>query len=216
MEYKPKPGTAAAQIYTYLTHQKQSARQLFDQCQDIARKSVDGALRTLINNNLCVRYDEDGISLYSLSNTSKTVKPEMSINEKMTAYLQTQVGMAVKRKDVIAACGQSTSYSSLWKYATEQNLVQEIPKTKPTEYLIMPAIREINKISYSRPRNKREKKKQELMEPEVKPNGKSIDIANMSLGEILQHYIEVKNENDRLKDALQRIAHELYNIAEIN
>ena len=92
---------------------------------------------------------------------------------------------------------------------SKQGGVQHIDDTYPFQYLVLPEIKIMDRKGLV-PVKQETKKQEKTQKIEPKDN-----IADMSIGQIISEHIALKDENRRLREALQRIAHELYQIGEV-
>lgn len=121
-------------------------------------------------------------------------------------YCQQHIGKRIVSRAVVAQCGNSNKDTAplvALKRLEEAGVIQLIPNTSPYEYLVLPDIKPLTKIPGKI-------KTPSVVQPQKQQNTSmnNHNIANMTMGEILEDYMRLKVENERLREGLQRMGME--------
>lgn len=211
MSYSPTPGSDIAEVYNCITDKPQSIPTILVKLQTKNRKfptnSISVHLRYLIKKGLV----DKTVNGYLRNNFKPDNKPR-SKSLQLLLYCKSKIGKKVNSREMIDSCCngniKDTVPATILKQLSLMGVVNRIEGTRPLEYLVLPEIKTIDKISYSKDLTL---PKQETIH-KIEPND---NIADLSIGQILTEYVALKDENRRLRDALQRIAHELYQVGEV-
>lgn len=229
--YSPDPNSNIGQIYAIIPNNKAVTAHELQQIlsninPDFPIKSVNTHLRFLEQKGLVFRQRFEGLSYFSREKGKQKkeveveeLEPQHFISEvtkgkKMTLggqvleYCKKYVGKRVSSSAIREYLGATnTGYLDILKRLREANVIQLIPNTSPWEYLILPDIKVLDKVPTKKDLGLTNTPsiihKHENIEPEIKNN-----IANMSLGDILSEYVVLKQENQRLREALERMGME--------
>jgi hypothetical protein len=211
LSYSPRPGSNIAQIYACISGKPQTKAEIIAKLQLQTPKfpaaSVPEHLRFLIDKALIV--NNDGL----FSKPATTSKPPTSKSQCYLTYCKKHIGKQVKSKDLATHCCNGntadTGPAGFLSALAAMNGATRVDEIKPYRYLILPEIKLIDKVTNTKlPATKPPQETQQ----NVKHND---NIADLSIGQILSEYVSMKDENRRLRAALQRIAHELYEVGEV-
>lgn len=228
MDYKPDPNTNIGKIYKYIPFDRKiSSKQLKARLlkkTDVPVDSIFVHTRFLAKKGLIEILKEDGEKLFTRTDPDKrsnqlaltNMEPDKlerknwgKRQQATLNYCKEHVGKRIKSSDVVEIVGHTSGVRDQLTRLRKAGIIQYIQGTSPYEYLVLPEIKTIDKI----PTNKQ--LKNGLVSPSVvKPqtqtaevNG-SQNIANMTMGEILEDYMRLKVENERLREGLQRMGME--------
>ena len=213
MSYIPTPGSNISQIYDCISDKKQTVDQLANKIQSkyphIPIGSIHTHLKFLIKKKLVILKDY----YYFLSgNKPENDNKPQSKSLTVLLYCKSRIGKKVSARKMIDECfdgnASDTAPATTLKQLALMGGVSRIEGSRPLEYLVLPEIKTIDRISYSKDLTV---PKQETTN-KIEPND---NISDLSIGQILTEYVALKDENRRLRDALQRIAHELYQVGEV-
>lgn len=227
LSYIPTPGKNIDKIYQLIPLGKKITNSelikiLAKKHPDIPINSLHNHTKFLAVKNLIERVKKDGEFCYRrlVNGKSKLAALESYPTRSICALnlLQDHIGKRITGKMILEHCydnkKQGTPYDLLAKLSMAGYL-QFIEHTRPKQYLVLPEIKTLDHI----PNNLKpvklnvSKQEEEIVERDnaevMKPN-----FTDMSLGEILDDYMGLKQENQRMKDSLQRIANELFQLIE--
>ena len=163
-----------------------------------------------------IAHQEDFFSKSSFGEDSDENNEQLESTEKKSnksicvlKYCQSKIGKRIISKEVVRHCGKSikdTAPLDALRRLREAGVIQRIPDTSPHEYLVLPDIKPLNKIPtilQSQSKNLTNS----VIQTNSPPKAKNMhqDLANMTISDILKDYVEVKAENQRLKESLQRM-----------
>lgn len=223
MSYSPTPGSNISQIFDCVSNKKQTVDQLINKMQSkyphVPINSVHTHLKFLIKKKLVILKDY----YYFLNSDEQDSdnKPQ-SKSLSILFYCKARIGKKVNSREMIdSICDRNikdTTPATVLKQLYLMGVVRRIEGSRPLDYLVLPEIKTIDRISYSanlpaiKQTNKPAIKQTKKVEPKILPND---NISDLSIGQILTEHLALKDENRRLRDALQRIAHELYQVGEV-
>ena len=215
MSYTPQKNTNIWKIYQSLTDE-------FTGVQDIKKKAtqlypdIPGGFTThlnfLVGKKLVERRLINELYHYRLikGESRELVVSTESLSTQYLNYCKSRVGQTVTAQELCSHFHKKlsdTSPGTILVQLKKMGVVQIVENTRPYQYLILPAIQDIDKVDWSKPKNG---------EVVKKPPKETNDIANMSIGEMLTSYMSLKEENVRLKSVLRRLAAELMSEIELD
>ena len=168
---------------------------------------IDGENNYSQNKNLL---DSIAPSQTEIFKTPINKKKKLSRSKQVLIYCQQHVGKRISSKEVRAKCGKNANDSAPLdnlKRLKDGGYIQLIPDTSPYEYLVLPEIKTIEKIPRNNSLPSVIQKKNHIPEQQTLEKMQS-NIANMSLSDIVSDYVRLQQENQRMKDALQRMGME--------
>lgn len=220
MSYTPKPDSNIGKIYALIPSNRQiTKKQLLETLTketDVPVDSLSVHTRFLNEKNVIKIDVVNGETVYTRSypTDQKTItkQPENKRGDVMIAvlnYCKEKVGKRIKITDFEEAVGKDVSVAALLRRLKLGGYIQFIEDTRPYEYLVLPEIKTIDKIPTVNQLEKRDDlpsviNPQRQAAPVVDNN----NISNMTVGEILQDYMRLKVENERLREGLQRMGME--------
>jgi hypothetical protein len=222
LAYSPTPESNIYWIYSSLKTKPTSLDKLQDKIRMshplIDERSIATHLRFLIKKGLVVKSKENGKNHYAKSNgIVAPAKTKGTSSTRVLDYCKTMIGKHVDSVSIKLRCGFSkkdTAPATMLGILAKNGYLQKIDGHTPYSYLVLPQIKTCEKIPSAYTKNPIAKtdEKQISLSP---AQTEQVNIANMSMGTILQEYVTLKMENTRLREALQRIAHELVQVGEI-
>jgi hypothetical protein len=210
MNYQPRPGTIRETIYQCIDSTPRTVKDiaviLNVENKNVSKAAIISHLRKLT---------EYGVITKSGSKYTKTT--DTSNNKKSNAtlildYLKANIGKTVNarsiREDGSFKFSRTAISTELGKLA-HANALERLPgEGKAFNYLIKPDVKTFEKIPSI-------KKSQEIVPQEFIPIPKD-DIPSMTIGEIFGDYMRLKEENVKLKNALQRIYNEILHVVDVD
>jgi len=212
--YTPMPGSNIALIYELIGDDFITAADLHKSLQkkhpSFPIASVSTHARFLKEKGLIETKDGKYRRLSSVEETNSN-KP---ISLQTLEYCKARIGKKITAKEATEVVSpdnlRSSGPATNIRILADSGFLQEIAHTVPRQFLVLPEIKTIDRIS----RRSIKSPKQELS-VQTKSVQKANDIANLSIGEILSEFVNLKQENTMLREALQRIAHELQKVGEV-
>lgn len=224
MSYQPKPGSNIETILNAIPKNRAIA---YDKLKEILLKnypdfpidSIYVHTKFLRNKNLVTIDEENGHKIFSRTGPQqnellpavRNTRPADYGSKPLCVlhYLQERVGKRVLSRDVQLHCGKNnkdTSPLDALKRLRDAGFIQLIPDTSPYEYLVLPDIKPLSKI----PRKSNGNPTNSIIQPKTPKIEENINktLANMSISDILSDYVRLQNENQRLKEGLQRMGME--------
>lgn len=215
MSYLPTPGSNIAQLYECISEKKQTNVEIINRVRlkhpNFPIPSASIHLRYLIKKKLVIKRNKlfsRNIKNVKIANNVSTAK--ISKSQCVLQYCKQKIGKKVTSKELVKHCcdrPNDTAPSTALNGLKAMGVVSRIEGTSPYEYLILPEIKIIDNIRTTLPAIKTQKTIERI---EPKDN-----IADLSIDQILTEYVSLKDENRRLKEAMQRIAHELFQVGEV-
>lgn len=213
MSYLPREGTNIAKVYDCITDEKQTHSEIVDQVKksfpDCPATSVGTHLLFLVKKK-AVKKIGNGYLL--VGGAIQTPPKQATIKSRIIEYCNSHIGKKVTANQVRFELGiveTSSAPNVILKELYGQGGLQLVGDDHPLQYLVLPEIKIVD--SKGLVPVKKETKKQEKAHKIIPKD----NIADMSIGQIISEHIALKDENRRLREALQRIAHELYQIGEV-
>jgi len=227
LSYQPKPGSNIDLIYhclsTTFRAYDEIKKILAERYPQVPENSLHTHLKFLCTKKLVAKVAKSGVSHYKLTSTPEPL-PQMELIEHKHSVSQcvldcckAHVGKRIKSGIIKTQCGNHDADNApltLLKRLKDNGYIQLIPDTRPYEYLVLPEIKTLDKMGDIKDK-KTPIKDTVTKEEKYNVGKKEKTIADMSIGEIVQGYMTMEVENTRLREALQRIAHELVQIGEI-
>ena len=168
-------------------------------------------IRYLAKKGLITITKNNGIHYYSKIEEKIEEKTEVKLTkgDRLLDYLKANIDKEFAAKDLTDKFSTAKNDFSIYaclRTLNKQGGVKQLA-TLPKTYLVLPQITSIDKIS-----------KAALPAKQEKPKGPipHVNIANMTIAEIMTDYVQTKQENQQLKTSLQRLANELFQIIEID
>jgi len=226
LSYLPKSETHIGKVYKVLSSEFVSAPDLRSVLENrypnFPSKSLHVHLKFLIKKTLIEKKKISGEVRYRKCETSNnliTSEPVKSMTSLILAYLKSHIGKKITGRELVNKIykGKESSlpFDILSKLG-KAKYIQVVSGSSPREYLVLPAIKTLDKIPAKlNPINSLIPAKSNKEEKVEQIKTTTINITDMSIGEILTDYMYLKEENSRLKDSLQRIANEVLLIGEI-
>ena len=213
MSYLPKEGTNIAKVYDCITDEKQTAAQIMVQIKKsfpaYPLLSVGTHLNYLVKKKVIKKI---GAEYILVGGAIQTPPKQATVKSRIIEYCNSHIGKKVTSNQIRFELGiveTSSAPNVILKELYGQGGLQLVGDTHPLQYLVLPEIKIVD--SKGLVPVKKETKKQEKAHKIIPKD----NIADMSIGQIISEHIALKDENRRLREALQRIAHELYQIGEV-
>lgn len=220
MSYQPKPGSNIEKILTAITTNRPISYDnlklaLIKKSADFPTESIYIHIKFLVKKGLVEVSEQNGQKYFSRPGSKQAellpVKPAEYRSRSLCvlAYLQRHVGKRVVGRDVQSHCGKTnkdTGPLDALKRLRDEGFIQLIPDTSPYEYLVLPDIKPLSKI----PKKSKGNPTPSIIQPKTPQIEENINksLANMSISDILSDYVRLQNENQRLREGLQRMGME--------
>lgn len=230
MSYEPTPGSNIAKILTAIPPKKEISyselkRKLIDTYPDFPADSIYVHTRFLEKKDVLTIQKVDGEKVFKRKIDTPTQNELIPIETKsrpsgwgekplcVLKYCQERVGKRVSSRAIREHCGKNvndTAPLDALKRLRDGGYIQLIPETSPYEYLVMPDIKPLSKI----PKVSNKNPTTSVIQPKTPQIEENINksLANMSISDILQDYVRIQAENQRLKEGLQRMAMEFIHL----
>ena len=219
MSYIPLPGSNIWKILQVISNEPQSIKEIKNHIDlkypEVPYNSLHTHLNFLEKKHVIQSNLINGSRCYQLRGSSTSiVNVEPSLPYQYLNYLKSRVGETLTAQDLNEHFKRKKSDSlpaTLLGKLKAQGGLKLLPNTKPYQYVILPEIEHIIKIDWRRGDTRQ--KNEVVKSPNIDDTK---NIASMSIGDILTNYVNLKEENSRLKAVLRRIASELMSEIEID
>jgi Fe2+ or Zn2+ uptake regulation protein len=224
LSYQPNKNTNIGKIYSIIPSdrsitQTQLKTILAKKWPEIPFDSVYVHFKFLAKKGLIVIQKEKDVTSYIRTSNEQTTmefkkgkENRGSKQQQLLDYVKQYVGKRISTQQVVLTCGRNLRDNGprdMLKRLEDSGFIQRIEGTLPIEYLVLPDIKGIDKIPTKRQIKETQPKsvitKQSVP---IETNDLQQKIANMTMSEILESFIELKQENLRMKEALQRMGME--------
>lgn len=222
MSYLPTLNTNIAKIYDCIPDKTINLTELIElvalKHPAIPSKSIHIHAKFLSVKKLVEKSTKNGTFCYrKINKNSPKALPKTNRSDCVLLYCKSKIGKKITGAILLKHCfgGKQTStpFNAL-KKLSDSGYVQFIDGSKPKAYLILPEIKTIDRIPYKvKPITSVMVKHKEVIE-KTNVEVMKTSITEMSIGEILDDYMSLKQENQRMKDSLQRMANELFQLIE--
>ena len=211
MGYLPEAKSNIGKIYALIPSQPISLDDfrilLKKHHPEVPLNSIHIHIKFLAKKGLIAITNNNGIYYYSKIEEKTEVK--LTKGDRLLDYLKANIDKEFAAKDLTDKFSTAKNDFSIYaclRTLNKQGGVKQLA-TLPKTYLVLPQIVSIDKIS-----------KAALPAKQEKPKGPipQVNIANMTIAEIMTDYVQTKQENQQLKTSLQRLANELFQIIEID
>jgi hypothetical protein len=214
--YSPNPQSNIGKIYSVLPINDFHSIALIttnikERFPTIPLNSIGTHLKFLVKKKVIERRAINGSYAYRM--ISGKIENKRNVRQQILEMIQGRIGKKVSARGLRLLCAldsNNTAPYDILKALSGHNFIQAIPDSNPTEYLVLPEIKTIDKVP------KLEKsyevittgiKQPEVIEPKL-------NISDLTIGEIVADYMSLKQENKQLRDSLQRIANEVLQLIE--
>ncbi len=207
--YTPEPGSNIEAVYNAINCEPKTAYEIKQTLKlsnpQVPDNSISTHLRYLVKKDVVIKEGDEF--------RRPSDKDSLPMTQQILLYCKKHIGQKVTSTRIREELGFKKTESapaSVLGVLQKIGVVQLIPNTRPFEYLILSEIKALDSVPYAKV-----KKQKEIATKESVVEQRQDDIANLSIGQILTEYVTIKQENLRLREALQRIAHELVQVGEL-
>lgn len=223
LSYLPNPDTNIGKIYSLLLSSeywsyKVLKKEIQKKYPQMPTGTIHVHLNFLLEKNVIKKKIIDNIACYKkiggeIKNNNKTRQGlQNGTSIKILDFLKSQIGKKVSASIIKSELDiQSTIPHDVLRRLSNSGYIQEISHTNPKAFLVLPDIKTLDHLPYKNEKSNPSVITKNTVEV-IKPEG---DIQDLTIGQIINEFIKLKQENQHLKDALRRIAGELTSIIDI-